>query len=236
MVTNGNGNGNGNSISTKRGRRARRRGKDKVHTVVQLAAQPGLVHGFPNRMLTRLRYCDTYAVVSTAGAIGKQIMRWNSCFDPDQTGTGHQPLYFDSYAGVYDHYAVVSATAVVTFVSNAATSAVVVGCVTDDDVTTSTTLTTLLEQNNSKTLLLPSVAGALSTRTIQMSWSAAEMFNIDPFTSETYKTAVSGNPTEISGLLIWAAPVDGSSTTTTQVLVEMEMDVLWTELQTPTQS
>ena len=30
----------------------------------------------------------------------------NSLFDPDQTGTGHQPYYFDQFAALYNRYTV----------------------------------------------------------------------------------------------------------------------------------
>jgi hypothetical protein len=30
----------------------------------------------------------------------------NGCFDPDITGTGHQPYYWDTYTGVYNYYSV----------------------------------------------------------------------------------------------------------------------------------
>lgn len=199
----------------------------------KLMALPPLVNGFPEKMYTKLRYVDFYAITSSAGSTAKQLMNINSTYDPDQSGVGHQPLYRDTYASIYDQYAVVKATARVTFNSNATTSAMVCGVVIDDDSTTSTTITTLLEQNNGKSLLIAQSTGSLSNRTISVEWSAQQHLNIDPFTSQTYKTAVGSNPSELSTLLIYAAPADGQSTTTTVVMVELEQWVLFTELTTP---
>lgn len=196
----------------------------------------GLQFGFPNRLLTKVRYADTYQITSTAGSIAKQVMRMNSTFDPDYTSAGHQPLYRDTFAAIYDEYAVVSADIVVTFVSNASTSAMVVGVLVDDDGSVGTNLNTLREQSNGETHLIPNATGSLSTHTFKYHWDCKRILQIDPFSSESYKTNVGSNPNFESLLVIYAAPADGASTTTTTVQVVLEQTVLWTELATPTTS
>ena len=47
-----------------------------------------------------------YIDVRRSNGIAKQYMRMNSLFDPDQTGTGHQPYYFDQFAALYNRYTV----------------------------------------------------------------------------------------------------------------------------------
>ncbi len=194
------------------------------------------VFGFPLKMVTKLRYCDVYQMSSTTGSIGKQVVNINSIWDPDQTGSGHHPLYRDKYATIYDQYAVVSAKIRVTFVSNATTSAMLVGVVTDDDSTTSSTFQTLCEQNTSQHWLIPNSTGALNNHTFYHNWSCMKHLGIDPYTSELYKTAQGANPTEIATLLCWAYPADGTASTTTTVFVELEQTVLFTELATPVQA
>lgn len=192
------------------------------------------VFGFPPLLLTKLRYCETYALISTTGSIAKQVMNINSTFDPDSTGSGHQPLYRDTYASIYDHYAVVSAKITIQFQSLAATTGLACGAVIDDDSTSSSTASTLMEQNLGKHFLLPPLSGSLSNRTITMFWDCKKHLGIDPYTSQTYKTAVGSDPSEIATLVCWVAPADGASSATTQVQVTLEQTVLFTELQTPT--
>jgi hypothetical protein len=204
--------------------------------IVRLANGAEHVFGFPNKLMSKLRYVDTYAVTSTSGSIGKQVLYLNSTFDPDNTGTGHQPLYRDTFAAIYDQYAVVSADVIVTFVSNAATSPMLVGCVVDDDAATSSTINTLCEQSNGQNAMLPNATGAPTVHTFRYHWDCKKILQIDPYLSETYKTAVGSNPTEVSSMLLWAAPADTVSTTTTLIHVELEQTVLWTELTSPVQS
>jgi hypothetical protein len=194
------------------------------------------VFGFPDRIVTRLRYVDYHNLTCTAGALGTYIYRWNSLFDPNQTGTGHQPLYFDTLAGVYDQYAVISAKAMITFTNPSTTVATLCGVVTDDDTSTSATFQTLMEQNHGQSMLVTPLSGSLSEWTVKPTWDCASVLGIDPFASETYKTAVGSNPTEVSTLAFWAIPSDGASTIILPTRIQLEFEVLFTELTTPTQS
>lgn len=63
---------------------------------------------FAPSMTRALEYTDRFTF--TAGGSGlygtEQIMRLNSLFDPDLTGTGHQPYGFDQLAALYFRYKV----------------------------------------------------------------------------------------------------------------------------------
>jgi hypothetical protein len=199
-----------------------------------MVSKAGPTYGFPHQLLTKLRYHDTLTITSTAGSLAKYVFRWNSTFDPDFTGTGHQPLYRDTFAGIYDQYAVVSAIAVVKF-ANTSGDPWVVGVLSEDDATSSTTISVLCEQATGQHKLLPPVTGSLSSGTFNASFDAKKRLGIDPFTSELYKTAVGSNPTEESDLVIWGYDTSGGSSTVT-FDIELVQTVLWTELTSPTQS
>jgi hypothetical protein len=202
--------------------------------VPTLGVGGGIPTGFPDQLIAKLRYHDGEPLTVAAGAIAKYVYRWNSMFDPDQSGVGHQPLFRDTFAAVYDQYAVISAVAKVKFI-NTSSVAFYVGAVIEDDVTSSTTLDTLCEQTHGWHMLLPAQAGSLSSTSVTIPWSCKKVLNIDPFTSEAYKTAVGSNPTEESDLTVWALSIDASANTV-HYDIEFEYTVLWTELSTPTQS
>lgn len=206
-----------------------------AHTVARMVVGNAVPLGFPPKLLSKLRYVDSYSLISTVGSTAKQNMILNSTFDPDQSGTGHQPLYRDTFAAVYDQYAVVQCDVVAKFI-NTASVPVTVGCVYDDDSTSSSTVNTLCEQTTGQHTILPALTGSLSSSTFRYHWDCETMLGIDPYASQTYKTAVGSNPGESADFLMWASPSDGSSTTTVILHVEMIFTVLWTELQTPVQS
>lgn len=60
----------------------------------------------PDRLRTKLRYTQLNSITSTSGAIVQQLFNGNSLFDPDRTGTGHQPQGFDQYMLLYQRYIV----------------------------------------------------------------------------------------------------------------------------------
>ncbi len=55
---------------------------------------------------TRLHYVDTVSIDAGAAAITSHVFRANGIFDPDFTGTGHQPLLRDEFAALYAEYRV----------------------------------------------------------------------------------------------------------------------------------
>ena len=91
--------------------------------VITSARIPGIRRpdfGFPDRMVTKLRYVDNFNLTGAAGVVGANVFRFNSCFDPDLSGVGHQPMYFDQFCGAtgtgpYGRYRVTSAKATVSF-------------------------------------------------------------------------------------------------------------------------
>lgn len=193
---------------------------------------PGL--GFPSAMVANLRYVTTVPLAISAGSIAKYVFRCNSIFDPDLTSTGHQPLYRDTFAAIYDQYAVIACDINVKFI-NPTTSSVVCGIVVEDDSTSSTTVDTLCEQATGQHTIMPPQTGSLTSHSFNYAWDCKKVLHIDPYASETYKTPVASNPTEESDLVVWASVFD-SSTVTLFAHVTLVYKTLFTELQTQTQS
>jgi len=64
---------------------------------------------FPLRIKRTLRYAQTNVIDVPNFGTSAQVFRANSLFDPDFTGTGHQPNGFDQLMVAYNHFTVVSA-------------------------------------------------------------------------------------------------------------------------------
>lgn len=61
---------------------------------------------FPVKTIRKLRYSTNFSLASTAGVVVTQVFGANCLFDPDITGTGHQPMGFDEMMLYYNHYTV----------------------------------------------------------------------------------------------------------------------------------
>lgn len=65
---------------------------------------------FPPYKLYKLQYTDHTNLITTGSgstALGAQkLINLNSVYDPDQSGTGHQPFGYDELAAVYNRYKV----------------------------------------------------------------------------------------------------------------------------------
>lgn len=60
----------------------------------------------PDRLYVKLRYREQLSWTQLSGDLGDNVYRGNSCFDPDLTGTGGQPLGFDQWSTFYGYYTV----------------------------------------------------------------------------------------------------------------------------------
>jgi hypothetical protein len=193
-----------------------------------------MCYGFPDRLQTTLRYHANGLLQSVAGSVAQYGFRWNSIFDPDYTSAGHQPLYHDTYGAIYDHYSVVSARAHIRFLGRGSANTFI-SVNLDDDSTASVTGDTLAEQSHGVHDILGFATGGAANLDYNVSWDCEQVLGINPYASETYKTAFGTNPAEISFLWLTAIALGGGSTDT-DFDIELEFDVLFTELSTPTQS
>ncbi len=90
----------------RRKRRTRRRKKRSKNRMTVWKLSSNLI--VPDKIMVKLPYTDLFKISTTTPA--EFTYRGNSCFDPDQTGVGTQPLGFDQYAVFYDEYRVYSSS------------------------------------------------------------------------------------------------------------------------------
>lgn len=65
------------------------------------------VQGFPDVMHTSLKFTTHINFTQIANV---QTFRGNSVFDPDFTGFGEQPMFYDQYTAIYERYLVTSSS------------------------------------------------------------------------------------------------------------------------------
>lgn len=84
----------------------------KARSVTGRIAQS--LNPLPFSRTVRLRY-NEYVTFNPAGNIATYIFSANSLYDPNTTGTGHQPFMYDKMADNYNHYLVLGSKITVTF-------------------------------------------------------------------------------------------------------------------------
>ena len=94
---------------------ARSRNRNKRAREAQLSAIPVPYLGSlaPDCMRVKLRYKDELFPTTTSGSVYSYVYRGNDIYDPDLTGTGHQPMGYDQWAALYSQWQVMSSTATV---------------------------------------------------------------------------------------------------------------------------
>ena len=104
--------------------------------------------GFPKQLAMTHRFSQNVQYTHVGPNANAQYANFgtNCLFDPWLTFGGHQPLYFDQVAAIYQHYTVMKARMKVTIVPNTV-DAYVSGILIDDDLTPAiTTLDGMVEQ------------------------------------------------------------------------------------------
>lgn len=190
--------------------------------------------GFPNTILTKLRYWHYVTISGAAGARALNVFAANGIFDPDISGVGHQPLYRDQYAAIYDQYVVIGSKITAHFLNSTAVN-YVCGIVGDDDSSVTTVVETLGEQNNSVWGSGGPLTGMPKT-VLTMDFEPLRDFGVAAEDDGSSQTATGTNPTELWVYGVWAAAADASSGITINLAVEIEYTVKFAELLTPTQS
>lgn len=192
--------------------------------------------GFPSTILTKLRYVESYTLTSTTGSMATQVFRANSIFDPDQTGVGHQPLYRDQYADLYNKYVVIGSK-ITAYVCNTGTaSALTVGIVGDDDGSFSSTSTTRMEQSNSTFTMLGKSGSGNDCATLVCTYEPRRDTGVDAKSDGSSSTSQGSNPSDTYHWALWCTSSDQTSTNVLNALIEIEYTVKFSELVTPTQS
>jgi len=80
---------------------------------------PGV--GMPSAIRVSLVYTETLTFSVTTGSISSQTFFGNGLYDPDVTGTGGQPSWFDQLALIYTQYVVLGASILTTVKGGSAT-------------------------------------------------------------------------------------------------------------------
>lgn len=186
-------------------------------------------------MKVTLKYCETVSVSPSGGIVSSYVFRANGIFDPNYTGTGHQPMGRDTWATMYNHYLVTGSRIRATFLPTVGGYLpVAYGCLLHDSGSlTATNASTLIEQGLStqKRLIWGSAAYNLPMELVQ-TFDASKYFGMKAGSDMIYDLGaqVGQSPADEAFFVLWVGGLTGSDTIgTTNICVEIEFDTLFTE-------
>lgn len=186
----------------------------------------------PDRTLIKMRYCSFATLNPTAGTQVTRLIRANGLFDPDATGTGHQPVGFDQYLGTststgfYNHYTVLGAKITAIFDRTDAVPAFC-GIHLNAGTTTLTGVDALQERPRTLWKIIPSDKGQTK---MTYKFSAKKFFGVKTILGEdSYKGDYNSLPTEQCYFHVFAGAADTSTDTNVNVTFQIDYIVMLTE-------
>lgn len=194
-----------------------------------------LGRGFPQKMIETHTYCEAVTLNTGAGGtLTSYNFSANGMFDPNITGTGHQPMFYDQMAAIYNHYCVIGSKCTVEFVctntsTTAANSDATVGIILNDQ-TAIPTIAGLLEHPTSKHRMVgaANTMGSLPTKFVQK-FSAKKNFGKFDQGNSNFTGSISTNPAE---QMYYTLFVDGTQATNgviVRAMVTISYIAVWSE-------
>lgn len=197
---------------------------------------------FPPKLWTTLTYTDHATISAVAGTIGTYTFAANGLYDPNITGTGHQPRYFDTLCGAnataapYGSYVVRAARAKVNGMMGGPDST---GIVSDMFISTLT-----------PTSGIPASANEVRERAVDTSYRSLGLYYGGNAMANLYKNAdmcailgakdildldgalaaYNANPTSLVRFVVGVSPWDGSTESILRFIITIEYDVCFFNL------
>lgn len=202
----------------------------KVEEARMIPGLGSLEWGAPNSIITTCRYVDTYTLTSTSGVTTSQVFRANGCNDPDYSGAGHQPMFWDQWKAFYDYYTVLGSKITVTFQSRNATNGFAIGLQGSDTPSLSSTLSVWCEQNNGVHTLLGNAN--TGSKTLTMTYSPEENLGANMKNDQSSLVGTGSDPGSQQAYYfgVLCATEDAATTAIMTILVDIEYTVKFTTL------
>lgn len=184
--------------------------------------------GFPKKLMMTHTYADVFNTnTGAAGVLAVRQFRANGMFDPDITGTGHQPYYFDQMSAVYNHFTVIGSRITARIVKADNTQyPLTVGIYINDD-STNASLSTCLEHPSS---VHTTIGLSNQTALLVKNWSAKKTFGSAVLANDNLQGSSSADPTEQSVFTIFLDSTASAQQTSITLDVTIEYIAVWDEL------
>lgn len=178
--------------------------------------------GISDMMYVKLKYVEQIKISGGVAPYFQYIFRGNSLFDPNLTGTGHQPMYFDQYAALYSRYRVIGSAIQLDVVNISGDSALFYVCEPNTDQSTIVDISTLYEQARSGAPKIIPIAQRITSRMKKYA-STKKVCGLTrtQLFDDTFAASTVSNPSNTWFWNILFASVDGVTVPAGQLIVKI---------------
>lgn len=194
--------------------------------------------GLPQKVMVKHKYVETFNSSLTAGQLKAFAWRANGMYAPSLLTGGHQPMYFDQYSALYNHFCVIGSKALIT-----------ISHISEADNPHTFRICAFLDDNNTLSATsLDGVAEATQARRskhvvaeqgtptyVKSTFSAKRVFGGSILGNKALTGTAAADPTELSYHVL-AMEATPTLTANFVCTVEIEYIAIWTELKEVAQS
>lgn len=210
--------------------------RKRLHKNVMVRSSVPIGLGFPKKLCITHKYADKGIMTCASGVMQTQLFVANGMYDPDYSGLGHQPIYFDEISALYDHYVVIGSRIRVTFGMYPGQSGFGnFRCglfISDTNTPSVTNFNALAEQGTARWKMLSGdvTTGPMDQRSLRHKWSAKKYFGKGVLANTELQGTGSTNPTEKSYFCLAVEPLSDTVTESLQYTVEIDYIAVWKEV------
>jgi len=174
----------------------------------------------PASRIVKLNYFDQLNLSPNSGSVQQCTFRANSIYDPNSTGTGHQPLFHDQLQELYNNYVVLGSKITATFWSEDVSTAYgAYACIkVTDDFNISSSALPYAELEGGKLvkwkMFRANASASNSMLTLTQTYSTKRFFGVKDVkdSKDSFGAPLGNNPTNGAFFNIWVQHPDMSTT------------------------
>jgi len=175
------------------------------------------------------KYAETVTISAAAGVL--QMYQWscNGLYDPNISGVGHQPMFFDQMSPLYNHYTVIGSKIRIKVVPQAGPEDSFIASlfVADDTSVAYTQSTDIIENSKGTYRLVP--GNTADSFTLSSKFSPKKVFGGALLNNTLLRGNSSTNPSEQSLYTFGVQGLNAASVSAT-LMVEIEYIAVWAEI------
>ncbi len=187
----------------------------------------------PFKRVRHMLYHTSASLTGTTGVVDSHVYQANGAYDPDVTGVGHQPMYFDNLMACYEHFVVQSATISVRFHNWSTTVPATCGVYISPDSTPLSDNDRIIENGQVKTQVLGVSSNSHVIKTLNLSCDILremDKLNVhDMIDDEKMTGSAAANPVEGTYFIVYIQSWDLASTSSAIADITISMDVTFFE-------